>query len=126
MKIVILCGGLGSRLAEETRTIPKPMVKIGNKPILSHITDIYEKNGFKEFILALGYKSHVIKKYYFNKKSKSTIHAIYTGKNTLMLNKSLKNYCSVEDKSESGHPCCLKISLYKFSINFGSAVLILP
>ena len=45
MKTVILCGGLGSRLAEETKAIPKPMVKIGNKPILSHITDIYEKNG---------------------------------------------------------------------------------
>ena len=90
MKTVILCGGLGSRLAEETKTIPKPMVKIGNKPILSHITDIYEKNGFKEFILALGYKSHVIKKYYFNKKSKSIIHAIYTGKDTLTGGRLLK------------------------------------
>ena len=75
MIIVILCGGLGSRLAAETKTIPKPMIKIGNKPILSHITDIYEKNGFKEFILALGYKSHVIKKYYFKKKSFQNFHA---------------------------------------------------
>ena len=62
MKVIILCGGLGSRLLEKTHARPKPMVKIGNKPILSHITDIYERNGFKEFILALGYKSHFIKK----------------------------------------------------------------
>ena len=83
MKVIILCGGLGSRLLEKTHTRPKPMVKIGNKPILSHITDIYERNGFKEFILALGYKSHFIKKYYSKRKSKSKIYPIYTGKNTL-------------------------------------------
>ena len=47
MKVVILCGGLGSRLAEETKLIPKPMVKIGNKPILCHIMDIYKFYGFK-------------------------------------------------------------------------------
>ena len=83
MKVIILCGGLGSRLLEKTHSRPKPMVKIGNKPILSHITDIYERNGFKEFILALGYKSHFIKKYYSKRKSKSKIYPIYTGKNTL-------------------------------------------
>ena len=90
MKTVILCGGLGSRLAAETKTIPKPMIKIGNKPILSHITDIYEKNGFKEFIFALGYKRHVIKKYYFKKKFKSKIQKIYTEKNTLTGGRLLK------------------------------------
>ena len=51
MKVVILCGGLGSRLAEETRLIPKPMVKIGNLPILSHIIKIYNHFGFEKFIL---------------------------------------------------------------------------
>ena len=56
MKVIILCGGLGSRLSEETRIKPKPMVKIGNKPILSHIIKIYENYDFKEFFLALGYK----------------------------------------------------------------------
>jgi glucose-1-phosphate cytidylyltransferase len=90
MKVVILCGGLGSRLAEETHIKPKPMIKIGNKPILSHITEIYEKNGFKEFILALGYKSHIIKKYYLKKKFKSKIQTIYTGKNTLTGGRLLK------------------------------------
>ena len=58
MKVVILCGGLGTRLSEETSIKPKPMVKIGNKPILSHIINIYLKHGFKNFILALGYKGY--------------------------------------------------------------------
>ena len=53
MKVIILCGGVGSRLAEETKLIPKPMVKIGNKPILSHIMKIYEDYGFNEFIFFL-------------------------------------------------------------------------
>ena len=71
MKIVILCGGLGSRLSEETRLKPKPMVKIGNMPILMHIIKSYEKYGFNEFFLALGYKGYVIKKYFSKLKSKS-------------------------------------------------------
>ena len=64
MKVVILCGGKGTRLSEETRSIPKPMVKIGNKPILVHIMDIYKKYGFHEFILATGYKSFIIENYF--------------------------------------------------------------
>ena len=83
MKTIILCGGKGSRLSEETRTVPKPMVKIGNKPILSHIINIYEKYGFNDFILATGYKSSLIKKFYFGKKNKSRIKSVYTGKDTL-------------------------------------------
>ena len=55
VKVVILCGGLGSRLSEETKLKPKPMVKIGKDPILIHIMKIYAKFGFKNFILALGY-----------------------------------------------------------------------
>ena len=60
MKVVILCGGVGSRLAEETKIIPKPMIKIGNLPILSHIIKIYSYSGFKDFILATGYKNNII------------------------------------------------------------------
>ena len=56
MKVVILCGGLGSRLSEETKLKPKPMVKIGRLPILVHIMKIYSKFGYNDFILALGYK----------------------------------------------------------------------
>jgi glucose-1-phosphate cytidylyltransferase len=66
MKTIILCGGRGSRLSEETDTKPKPMVEIGNQPILWHIMKIYSHYGFKEFVLALGYKSEVIKQYFIN------------------------------------------------------------
>ena len=79
MKTVILCGGYGTRLSEETTIKPKPMVKIGKKPILEHIMDIYEYYGYNQFILALGYKSEYIKKFYKNKKN---INLVYTGKDT--------------------------------------------
>jgi glucose-1-phosphate cytidylyltransferase len=66
MKVVILAGGLGTRLSEETTVKPKPMVEIGGKPMLWHIMNIYAKFGFKEFVVALGYKSEVIKDYFLN------------------------------------------------------------
>jgi len=66
MKVVILCGGLGTRLREETEFRPKPMVPIGNRPILWHIMKFYASFGFKEFVLCLGYKSEMIKEYFFN------------------------------------------------------------
>ena len=66
MKVVILAGGLGTRLMEETEARPKPMVEIGGKPILWHIMKIYETYGFNDFVLCLGYKSHLIKEYFLN------------------------------------------------------------
>src|SRR5579885_1819047 len=66
MKVVILCGGTGTRLKEETEFRPKPLVKIGNMPILWHIMKIYSHYGFKEFILCLGYKGEMIKEYFLN------------------------------------------------------------
>ena len=66
MKSVILAGGLGTRLAEETSIKPKPMVEIGGKPILNHIMKYYSKFGIKEFIILSGYKSYVIKEYFAN------------------------------------------------------------
>lgn len=66
MKIILLCGGMGTRLREETEFKPKPMVEIGGKPILWHIMKIYSTFGFKEFILALGYKGNIIKDYFIN------------------------------------------------------------
>jgi glucose-1-phosphate cytidylyltransferase len=66
MKVVILCGGLGTRLREETEFRPKPMVPIGERPILWHIMKFYAHYGFKEFILCLGYKAEMIKEYFFH------------------------------------------------------------
>lgn len=66
MKVVILAGGLGTRLSEETILRPKPMVEIGGKPILWHIMNIFAHYGFKEFIIALGYKGEMIKEYFLN------------------------------------------------------------
>ncbi|HYZ16444.1 MAG TPA: sugar phosphate nucleotidyltransferase, partial [Candidatus Acidoferrum sp.] len=63
MKVAILAGGVGSRLSEETDTKPKPMVEIGGKPILWHIMMIYAEFGYRDFVVALGYKGEVIKKY---------------------------------------------------------------
>lgn len=64
MKVVILAGGFGTRLSEYTKVVPKPMVEIGGKPILWHIMNHYAKYGYKEFVIALGYKGEVIKNYF--------------------------------------------------------------
>lgn len=77
MKVVILCGGLGTRLSEETQLKPKPMVEIGARPILWHIMRIYDRHGFRDFMLALGYKGEVIKDYFVNyhaRQSDITVH----------------------------------------------------
>ena len=66
MKVVILAGGLGTRLTEETETRPKPMVEIGGRPILWHIMKLYAHYGFREFVVALGYKGDVIKRYFLD------------------------------------------------------------
>ena len=83
MKVVILAGGSGTRLSEYTKSIPKPMVKIGDKPILVHIMKLYAKYGFKEFIIALGYKGNLIKKYFKKKKFNWNIKLVDTGLSTM-------------------------------------------
>ena len=65
-EVIILCGGKGTRLSEETKLKPKPMVEIGGKPILWHIMKSYSNYGYKKFILALGYKGYAIKDYFYN------------------------------------------------------------
>ena len=77
MKVVLLAGGLGTRLSEETILRPKPMVEIGGMPILWHIMKIYSSHGFNDFIICLGYKGYIIKEYfanYFLHKSDVTIN----------------------------------------------------
>ena len=84
MKVVILAGGLGTRLGNETRVRPKPMVKIGKDPIILHIITIYEYFGIKEFIIAGGYKYKFIKEFFKNKKFKKLdIKIINTGNNSM-------------------------------------------
>ena len=84
MKVVILAGGLGTRISEYTKTIPKPMIRIKKKPIIHHIMDHYASYGHNEFYIALGYKGNVIKEYFKNKNlSKWKINLIETGKNTM-------------------------------------------
>tara|TARA_B110000211_G_scaffold140409_1_gene160489 strand:- start:212 stop:943 length:732 start_codon:yes stop_codon:yes gene_type:complete len=72
MKVAILAGGKGTRLSELTKEVPKPMVKIGTKPILIHIMSLYLKYNFKEFIILAGYKSNIIKKFFKNFKKNNT------------------------------------------------------
>jgi len=66
VKVIFLAGGLGTRLAEYTNVIPKPMVQVGGKPILWHIMQIYARFGHKDFYVALGYKAEIIKEYFLN------------------------------------------------------------
>lgn len=88
MKVVILAGGLGTRLSEETHSIPKPMVKIGGKPILWHIMKIYSHYGFDDFVICTGHKHEYIKNW-FNEnilefcKEAWDVHILNTGENTL-------------------------------------------
>ena len=83
MKAVILAGGLGTRLGNLTETIPKPMVKIDNKPILYHIMSTFSKYGINDFIIALGYKSEVIKDYFLNYQAYNSDFTIDLTKNNL-------------------------------------------
>ena len=83
MKVVLLAGGLGTRLSEYTRTIPKPMVKIGGTPMLIHIMKLYAKYGFKDFYIALGYKGEIIKKFFNKKFFDWNINLAETGRNTM-------------------------------------------
>ncbi len=72
MKVAILAGGLGTRLQEETQIKPKPMVEIGGRPILWHIMKIYSHFGFKEFVIALGYRGGIIKDYFLNYRTRDS------------------------------------------------------
>jgi len=78
MKVIILCGGQGTRLKEETEFKPKPMVYVGNKPILWHIMKMYSCYGFNEFILALGYKGDYIKQFFLNQKALTSDFTLQT------------------------------------------------
>jgi glucose-1-phosphate cytidylyltransferase len=88
MKVVILAGGLGTRISEETVFKPKPMVLIGDKPILWHIMKIYSSYGFNDFVICCGYKGHVIKEYFSNYLLHESDVTINTASNNLTFHNS--------------------------------------
>jgi glucose-1-phosphate cytidylyltransferase len=94
VKIVVLCGGLGTRLREETEFRPKPMVEIGGRPILWHIMKLYAHHGFQDFVLCLGYRGNMIKEYFLNYEAMNNDFTICLG------NQSQIQYCGAH--SEQG------------------------
>jgi glucose-1-phosphate cytidylyltransferase len=88
MKVVILAGGLGTRLSEETDIRPKPMVEIGGRPIIWHIMKIYASHGFTDFVICLGYKGYFIKEYFANYFLHQTDITINLGTNQIEYHKS--------------------------------------
>lgn len=85
VKVVILCGGAGTRLREQTEFMPKPLVQIGDKPILWHIMKIYAHYGFKDFVLCLGYKGEVIKQYFYEYKMLNCDFTINLGNGDIVI-----------------------------------------
>ena len=98
MKVLILCGGKGTRLRELTEEIPKPLVELGGKPILWHIMKIYESNGFRDFVLALGYKGEMIKKYFSENKEGWNIEFADTGEDTNTGGRVKKSQSYIKDE----------------------------
>ncbi len=80
MKVVILCGGLGTRMREETEFRPKPLVEVGGRPILWHILKLYAHHGFRDFVLCLGYRGNMIKEYFLNYEAMNNDFAISLGR----------------------------------------------
>src|SRR5678815_1838710 len=80
MKVVVLCGGLGTRLREETEFRPKPLVEVGGRPILWHIMKLYAHYGFRDFVLCLGYKGNMIKEYFLNYEAMNNDFTICLGR----------------------------------------------
>ena len=99
MKVVILAGGRGSRISEESKYRPKPMVKIGKQPIIWHIIKYYETFGFNDFIICAGYKKQTLKKYFTTQNFRSKINVINTGLNTMTGGriKRIKHYLNKDD-----------------------------
>lgn len=132
MKVVILCGGMGTRLREETEYKPKPMVEIGGKPILWHIMKHYAHYGYKDFVLALGYKGDVIRNYFlnfYNYNSDFTVDLANSG-NIEIHNSSIKEDWKVTlvetgDESMTGYRtklCGRYITEDRFMLTYGDAV----
>src|SRR6201995_3361141 len=94
MKAVILAGGLGTRISEETGTRPKPMVEIGGRPILWHIMKIYSHYGFQDFVICLGYKGYMIKEFFANYFLHMSDVTFHLAENRMEVNRrTAENWC---------------------------------
>jgi glucose-1-phosphate cytidylyltransferase len=109
MKVIILCGGMGTRLKEETEFKPKPMVRIGQKPILWHIMKIYSHYGHSEFVLCLGYRGDMIKEYFYHYEIMNSDFTLTIGqKNRMEIHRKLEEemwrvtLCDTGDKAQKG------------------------
>ena len=98
MKVVLLAGGFGTRLSEYTKTIPKPMIKVGGEPMLLHIMKLYAKYGYKDFYIALGYRGKIIRNFFKKNFFDWNINLIETGNKTMTGGrlKRLKKYIGNE------------------------------
>ena len=96
MRVVVLAGGFGSRLQEETETRPKPMVEIGGRPILWHIMKLYGTFGLSHFVIALGYKGDVIKSYFLNYRYHACDLSVHISTGTISLLGSPKEDWTVD------------------------------
>ena len=92
MKVVILAGGLGTRLSEETTIRPKPMVEIGGIPILCHIMKTYSYYGFNDFVICLGYKGHSIKEFFLNYFNNAKVSCAFRLQDLLVVDKVLRTF----------------------------------
>src|SRR5580698_6902164 len=79
MKVVLFCGGLGTRIREYSETIPKPMIPVGDQPILWHVMQYYAYYGHRDFILCLGYKAHVVKDFFLNYRPQTYTDCVVSG-----------------------------------------------
>lgn len=96
MKVVILAGGRGTRFAEETEVTPKPMIQVGGHPLLWHIMSLYADAGFKEFVVALGYKGEVITEYFVNYRSRNGDMTVDLATGSVEVNRGHENDWSVQ------------------------------
>jgi glucose-1-phosphate cytidylyltransferase len=106
MKTVILAGGLGTRLSEETAIKPKPMVEIGGRPILRHVMSIYSAHGFREFVIGCGYKGEAIKEYFsdfFFQYSDFTVD-LHSGDRTVVLRAAAQVSRTTESVQNEANP----------------------
>jgi len=85
MQVVLLAGGLGSRLSEETVRVPKPMVEVGGKPIILHVMDIYAQHGLTDFVVACGYKMLLLKKFFHDLHFMNNDFTVTTGNGHIAL-----------------------------------------